>query len=215
MGVNNMALIQHKLEEYINEKILPQYANLDKGHNEKHIQYVINKSLQLAKPYNINMEMVYVTASFHDLGLLKGRDGHAERSADIMTKDAYIAKWFDPSQIKLMKEAIEDHSASLKRRPRNVYGKILYQADRNLEINVIVYRAMVYIKGKFPDITVPQQYEHMQTYLQSKYGEAGTLKLWLDDEDDKKALETVRNIIKDKALIKQLCDKYYMTLTNC
>ena len=55
----------------------------------------------------------------------------------------------------------------------------------------------------------------MQTYLQSKYGEAGTLKLWLDDEDDKKALETVRNIIKDKALIKQLCDKYYMTLTNC
>ena len=154
MGVNNMALIQHELEEYINETILPQYANLDKGHNEKHIQYVINKSLQLAKPYNINMEMVYVTASFHDLGLIKGRDGHAERSADIMTKDAYIAKWFDPSQIKLMKEAIEDHSASLKRSPRNIYGKILYQADRNLEINVIVYRAMAYIKGKFPDITV-------------------------------------------------------------
>ena len=32
-----------------------------------------------------------------------------------------------------MKEAIEDHKASLNREPRSIYGKILSSADRNID----------------------------------------------------------------------------------
>lgn len=38
-----------------------------------------------------------------------------------------------------MKEAVEDHRASSSRQPRSIYGKIVAEADRDIDVHEIFY----------------------------------------------------------------------------
>ena len=63
-----MKTINRELKDYIEQQILPIYENNDSGHATEHIQYVVKRSLRFASQFpNINLEMVYVIASFHDI----------------------------------------------------------------------------------------------------------------------------------------------------
>ncbi len=72
-----MEKIDKKLQEYVRNNIFPLYAKVDEGHNiENHILPVINQSINLAKELddkNINFNMVFVVAAYHDIGLTKER----------------------------------------------------------------------------------------------------------------------------------------------
>ena len=57
-----------ELQKYIENKIFPEYAKNDAGHNLEHIKYVINRSLQFASTIkNVNYDMVYTIAAYHDI----------------------------------------------------------------------------------------------------------------------------------------------------
>ena len=58
-----------ELKKYIEHSILPQYNAFDKAHNLSHVQTVIDESLELAKNYCVNMDMVYTIAAYHNTGL--------------------------------------------------------------------------------------------------------------------------------------------------
>lgn len=75
--------------------------------------------------------MVYVIAAYHDIGHHIDSKNHEVISADIMSKDENLKKFFTDEELIIIKEAIEDHRASSKEDSRTIYGKIVSSADRN------------------------------------------------------------------------------------
>lgn len=53
------------------------HASFDKAHREDHARTVISRSLALAAHFqNLDIDMVYLAAAFHDLGLANGHENH-------------------------------------------------------------------------------------------------------------------------------------------
>lgn len=82
------------IKEYIEEKILPCYSTFDKAHQRDHAEKVIRESLELARYYPVNMDMVYIIAAYHDLGLSKGRDQHHIESGKMLLADEFLKARF-------------------------------------------------------------------------------------------------------------------------
>ena len=121
-----------KLQEYIENHILPIYEKNDEGHGLEHIQYVINRSLKFAQTIpNIDYDMIYTIAAYHDIGHHIDRKNHEKVSAEILLQDKTLRNYFNEEEIIIMAEAVYDHRASLEYEPRSIYGKIVSSADRN------------------------------------------------------------------------------------
>ena len=118
--MNNPSL---DLVEFIETKILPQYADFDRAHNMEHVTRVIRSSLKLAQQTGADVNMVYAIAAYHDLGLTGPRAIHHITSGKILQADARLKRWFSAEQIRLMKEAVEDHRASASRAPRSAKAR--------------------------------------------------------------------------------------------
>jgi uncharacterized protein len=43
-----------------------------------------------------------------------------------------------------MREAVEDHRASASHSPRSIYGKIVAEADRDIEKDIVIRRTIQY-----------------------------------------------------------------------
>ena len=108
------------LMEFIETQILPQYAQFDKAHNMEHVTRVIRRSLELAARTGADTDMVYTIAAYHDVGMSGPRAIHHITGGKILAQDARLKRWFSAEQIKMMKEAIEDHRASASRAPRSL-----------------------------------------------------------------------------------------------
>lgn len=201
-------ILNDDLVTYINKFIIIKYSNFDKGHDENHINYVINKSIKLAERYYADFNMVYVIAAYHDLGMMYDREKHEIISSAIMREDIELKRWFSEEEISIMCKAIEEHRASYGKEPKDIYGKIISQADRNLEINQIVYRAVEYGRKNFPDYNFEQQFERVYNYLIQKYN-LGYLKLWLEFEEDQQKLEEVINTVNDKMKLRKIFTTYF------
>ena len=64
------------LEQYVEQQIIPRYAHFDKAHREEHVRMVIAQSLKLAEQIpDLNRDMVYAIAAFHDFGLVSSSAG--------------------------------------------------------------------------------------------------------------------------------------------
>ena len=116
--------ISNALEEYIQNSIFPIYNKNDQGHNLEHIKYVINRSIKFANTIpDINYNIVYTVAAYHDIGHHIDPKKHELISAEIMYGDDKLKEFFNDEERIIIKEAIEDHRASSKHEPRSVYGK--------------------------------------------------------------------------------------------
>ena len=71
------------------------YDNFDAAHRRDHVSMVIKQSLEIAEHLDVNPDMVYVIAAYHDTGLCEGREHHHEVSAKIIKADENLKKWFD------------------------------------------------------------------------------------------------------------------------
>lgn len=77
-------MLNKNLKEYIENEIFAEYVKNDSGHGLDHINYVIRRSLEFAKQFkNIDLNMVYTIASFHDIGHHIDKDNHEIVSAKI------------------------------------------------------------------------------------------------------------------------------------
>ena len=130
-----MVSINKDLIEYVEKNIFPIYSKNDSGHGIVHIKYVIARSLEFARQFDdIDLDMVYVVAAFHDLAHHIDKDNHEILSAKLFYENEWMKEFFTYEQRKIIKEAIEDHRASLTYEPRSNYGKIVSSADRNTDI---------------------------------------------------------------------------------
>ena len=137
-----MAAINQQLRCYIETAIIPQYEKFDDAHKSDHVQSVIENSLDLAQHYEVDINMVYVVAAYHDVGLIYGRDVHHIESAKMLGNDNHLRQWFSDAQVEIMGQAVEDHRASNKHEPRTIYGKIVAEADRMISADVIIRRTI-------------------------------------------------------------------------
>jgi uncharacterized protein len=201
--------MNENLKNYIEDNILPQYINYDKAHQRDHIETVIEESLNLAEHFGVDMDMAYAIAAYHDLGIPEGRETHHITSAKRLLADKELTKWFSDEKLKVMAEAIEDHRASSKHEPRSIYGKIVAEADRNIDTEIVLRRIIQYGISHFPDLNKEEQYARMLGHLYEKYAEGGYIKLWIPESRNAKKLAELRLIIKDDSKLRSFYNKIY------
>ena len=197
------------LVEYIETKILPQYTQFDKAHNLQHVMHVIKDSLILANSCGADINMVYTVAAYHDMGLSGPRAIHHISSGKILAADAKLKKWFTPAQIQVMKEAVEDHRATASHSPRSIYGKIVAEADRELEPMTVLTRTIQFGLNAYSNKTKEEQYNKFCYHLEEKYAAGGYLKLWIIGSPNEKRLNELRNIMSNRTILRGLFNKIY------
>ena len=194
---------------YIEQEILPRYDHFDAAHQRNHADEVIERSLALAKHYEVNNDMVYAIAAYHDTGLCEGRDTHHLVSGRIIREDTKLREWFDETQIETMAQAAEDHRASSGHEPRSIYGKIVAEADRLISPEKVIRRTIQFTQDHFPDYDKEQQYQRFREHLMEKYSDTGYLKLWLPESENAPRLEELRKIIRDEVKMREAFDRAF------
>ena len=198
-----------ELQQYIEREIIPRYDHFDKAHQRDHVLMVIQQSLDIASHLDVDIDMVYAIAAYHDTGLCEGREHHHEVSARIIKADQMLRRWFTEEQILIMADAAEDHRASAKHAPRTIYGRIVAEADRFIDPETIVRRTIQYGLDHHPELSREEQYQRMLTHLHEKYGRNGYLKLWFPDSPNAARLEQLRDLIDDEPAVRQLFEAFF------
>lgn len=203
---NNVSL---DLMEFVEKEILPRYSQFDQAHRLGHVNQVIKQSLVLARKIGADINMAYVTAAYHDLGLEGPRAIHHITSGKILLADRRLKRWFSQEQIKIMKEAVEDHRASASHAPRNVYGKIVAEADRELTPDTVFRRTILYGIDHYPEKNKEEQWERFIEHLRNKYSSTGYIKLWIPGGENEKKLKEIRELINQPTKLRGIFNRIF------
>lgn len=197
------------LKEYIESEIIPRYDNFDGAHRRDHVRSVIGQSQELSRYYDVNPEILYAAAAYHDLGLCEGREKHHLVSGRIIREDKVLLNWFSVEEVEVIAEAAEDHRASNETPPRSIYGKIIAESDRLIDPETVIRRTVQYGFAHYPQMNREQMWERTLTHLQKKYGYGGYLKLWIPESSNSCRLEELRKIIADEKRLRSMFDRFY------
>ena len=197
------------LVEFIETQILPQYQQFDRAHNMEHVTRVIRSSLQLAQQTGADVDMVYAIAAYHDLGLTGPRAIHHLTSGKILMADARLKRWFSPEQLRLMKEAVEDHRASASRAPRSIFGQIVAEADRDLEPNNVIRRTIQFGLANYAQLDREGHWQRLLQHLEEKYSTRGYIHLWISGSQNERWLNELRELIEHPNNMRPIFDKIF------
>ena len=203
-----------QLCEYIEKEILPRYEGYDAAHRLDHIGAVIRRSADLAQNYDVDRDMVYAIAAYHDLGICEGRETHHLTSARMMREDSNLLQWFTPAQIETMAQAVEDHRASAKNAPRSIYGRIVAEADREIDADTIVRRTIEYGLDHYPEFDRQGQFNRFKEHIAEKYARGGYIKIWIPEGENARKLEAFRSEIEKPGVLEAMFDKWFEILTK-
>jgi len=209
-------MINPQLKAYIKAEILPRYTHFDKAHQLDHIGTVIAQSAALADMLEaqgtlVDRDMVYTIAAYHDLGIVNGRDNHHIDSGKILMADPVLPRFFSPEQLLIMKEAVEDHRASAKSAPRSLYGRIVAEADRQIDPRTIVVRTVQYGLEHYPELDKAGHLARAKAHLAEKYGEGGYLKLWFAESENARKLAELRAIMADEPKLDEILETIWQS----
>ena len=203
---NNVSL---DLMEFIEQKILPRYVEFDKAHNLAHANGVIRRSLEIARRVGADLNMVYAIAAYHDLGLEGPRAIHHLTSGKILMADARLKKWFSPEQLKIMKEAVEDHRASASHSPRSIYGKIVAEADRDLDPTTVFRRTIQFGLSHYPEKSKEEQWRRFMAHMDEKYSVHGYIRLCMQGSPNEEKLNEIRRLIAQPVELRKIFDSLF------
>lgn len=202
------------LVEFIETQILPQYAHFDKAHNMEHATRVIRRSLDLARQTGADLDMAYAIAAYHDLGLSGPRAIHHMTSGKILMQDARLKRWFSPEQLRMMKEAVEDHRASASRAPRSIYGKIVAEADRDIDPETVIRRTIQYGLSNYAELNEEQQWQRFLQHMDEKYSTNGYIRLWIRGSENERKLNELRQLIANPKVMRPVFDRIFKEETS-
>ena len=134
---------------------------------------------------------------------------HHLTSGKILTADARLKRWFTPQQLTVMKEAVEDHRASSSHAPRSIYGKIVAEADRDLEPEVVFRRTIEYGIEHYPEKSPEEHWERFMEHMQNKYSEHGYIKLWIPGSPNEPHQKTIQKLIQEPEKLRSIFDKLF------
>lgn len=197
------------LVEYVEGRIIPMYDGFDAGHGREHVNAVAQEALRLATFYDVNEEMVYAAAAYHDTGLCVDRKTHHLESGRIIREDRELDRWFTPDQIEVIAQAAEDHRASSDHEPRTIYGKIIAEADRQIIPESIILRTVQYGFKHYPELDKEGHWARTCEHMAEKYDEGGYLKLWIPESRNALGLAELRAIIHEKSRLRAMFEAAY------
>ncbi len=204
-----------EIRDFVEREIVPRYDSFDAGHDRNHVLTVISQALSLAQYYpEVDHCLLLIAAAYHDLGLINGRENHHTDSARIVREDHRLQQWFSEDEINTIADAAEDHRASSDHEPRTIYGRIVAEADRIIDSNTIVRRALQYGMKHHPALDRESQYQRLLEHMHEKYDYGGYLKLWIPQGDNAQRLEEFRQTLSDKEAFRRLFDTIYDQLTD-
>lgn len=202
------------LKEYVEREIIPRYSSFDKAHKEDHARSVIEEALSLAGHYDVDPDMVYAAAAFHDTGLVEGREVHHLVSGRIIREDPRLKEWFTPEQIETIAQAAEDHRASSGNEPRSVYGRIIAEADRDIIPMKILRRTVQFGLEHYPELGKEEHWNRFVSHLHEKYYYGGYLKLFIPESRNAARLEELRQVIADEERLRSVFEEIYKEETQ-
>lgn len=199
------------LVEYIETNILPQYAQFDKAHNLGHVVRVIKRSMDLVRTTGADINMVYAIAAYHDIGMSGPRAVHHITGGKILASDVRLRKWFSAEQLKIMREAIEDHRASASHAPRSIYGKIIAEADRDLDPEIVFRRIIQFGLANYSELDKEGHWFRFREHLENKYSVNGYIKLWIPGSENESKLKAVRSYIANQSELLRIFNELYIS----
>lgn len=202
------------LMSFVEQHILPRYNQFGASHGISHVQHVIKNSLELARKLGADVDMAYTVAAYHDLGLSGPRAIHHLTGGKMLASDARLKRWFTPEQITIMREAVEDHRASASHSPRNIYGKIVAEADRDLEPEHVFRRTIQFIIEHEPQKDKQSRWLRFCAHMNEKYSNSGYIRLWISNSPNEQYLKSIRQTIEDTELLRRYFDRIYEEETN-
>lgn len=192
---------------------MPSYSKNDLGHGIDHINYVIDRSLRFASTVeNINYDMVYTIAAYHDIGHYIDTKNHEKVSAQMLLEDNNLKKYFTDEEIKIMSEAVYDHRASSEEEPRSIYGKIVSSADRNTDLESPFRRTYEYRIKHSKDASLKQIMDESYEHLLNKFGKKGYAneKMYFDDYEYENFLKQLNDLLDNRSEF----DKMYIKING-
>ncbi len=201
--------MNQNLKEYVESEIIPRYSAFDKAHREDHARSVISEALRLSAFYDVDEDMVYAAAAFHDTGLVEGREIHHLASGKIIREDPRLPEWFTPDQIEMIAQAAEDHRASGTSSPRSIYGKIIAEADRDIIPLKILRRTVQFGMEHYPQLDREAHWRRFLEHLHEKYYYGGYLKLYIPESRNAVSLEELRRMIGDEVSLRNTFDALF------
>ena len=208
------ATIRPGLRQYVEADIIPRYDGFDKGHGRDHVLTVIRQALELSRFYDVDPEMVYVAAAYHDTGLCEDRKTHHLVSGQIIRSDKRLREWFTQEQIETIAQAAEDHRASSDHAPRTVYGRLIAEADRQIVPETVIRRCIQYGLANYPELDKEGHWRRTVEHLEEKYAEGGYLQLWIPESPNATRLAALRAIIRDKKLLREFFERLFTEETK-
>ena len=220
-------MMREGVDKYIYDVIVPQYAGFDAAHREDHALTVIEQAMKILDGKQawvedaaegqkglaewlvpVDRDVLKMAAACHDLGLVNGRDNHHLDSGKIIRANSDLHKWFTLEEIGIIAQAAEDHRASGKSDPRSIYGKIVAEADRVIDIDTIIRRTVQFGHKHYPDLSLAEHLERAVSHLKEKYGRGGYLKLWIPWSDNSVRLNALQDLIADEPSIRAKVSEY-------
>ena len=176
-----MKEVNKKLRNYIEKNIFPRYEKYY-SHGMIHINNVIDNMMMLADYYDLDKNMAYVIASYHDIGLNVDRENHEHESGKVLMNDLELKKYFTDEEIITMKEAVEDHRGSRKTRPRNFYGECVSDSDRDFDIPLLAKRQLATSLKNYPELkNFDEHFERCYEYICRRLNDNGKFNLWTNN----------------------------------
>ena len=157
--------------------------------------------------------MVYAIAAYHDLGMSGPRAVHHITGGKILASDARLRKWFSAEQIQVMREAVEDHRASASHTPRSIYGKIVAEADRDLDVGIVIRRTIQFGLANYPELDHEGQWKRFKEHMDNKYSKEGYIRLWIHNSPNARRLNDLRNLIAQPAELRKEFEKIYAEIS--
>jgi uncharacterized protein len=108
-----------------------------------------------------------------------------------------------------MSEAVEDHRASASHAPRSIYGKIVAEADRDLNPETVIRRTIQFGLSNYPELDKERQWQRFREHMDSKYSVHGYIKLWISPSPNEQNLKTLRNIIAQPQELRQVFERIW------
>lgn len=161
--------------KYPLEKYEKMYDSFDAGHNQVHMASVRDFAVILAKKYCPDkIEIAYVAATLHDIGLSIAREMHELEGYNIAKKDIELRKVYGEEGFADILEAIKEHRAS-SGNPQGIVAKIVSDADKISDTaSSALNRSYRYGLEKYLELNDDEQIQRAGEHLSEKFGESGT-----------------------------------------
>lgn len=151
------------------------YDSFDNGHNREHMEGVRRFALKLSQKYCPDKEeVVYVSATLHDIGLSVSREDHEKYGYEIIKKDSDIKKAYSSDDFDLILEGIKEHRASTGK-PKSNVAKIIKDSDKAYaDMYTNFRRTYEYNLNKYKKAEKKELLRRAASYIKRTFGEEGT-----------------------------------------